>query len=62
MLGLKQQSNKDTIMKQNKKRYQKPTIKVYDLPNSARLLGGSPYEGGNAYIPALDPTDENKLA
>ena len=49
-------------MKQNKKRYQKPTMKVYDLPNSACLQQTSDYEGIGAYIPGLGPTDENKLA
>lgn len=48
-----------------KRKYEKPSMKVYELPQSARLLAGSggPLDGNQwlNYIPGISH-DENKLA
>ena len=42
-----------------KRAYKKPSMKVYETGQSARLLVGSEHFG---YTPAVTPDDQNKLA
>ncbi len=44
-----------------KKKYMKPSMKVYEFEQQPRLLAGSSGDGGMVYIPGISH-DENKLA
>ena len=45
-----------------KKKYTKPSVKVYKMEAKTSLLQGSPGGGGMAYIPGIigQPDDETK--
>ena len=43
-----------------KKKYQKPSMKVYQLQQPTRMLVGSPDQGGSSYIPSMNIREDDK--